>query len=190
MPRGTRAIHGAEVTGHLHPAGKQHGTHVFVVEPWLPINCWCERHVVMVEQAIFRTFGITLSCGAPDCCNPDDHDRSEGLVLSMRDQFLGSAAAALEGPITVAPQGNLRYMARIKRENEARARREARVVSMPMQPLERDVPVGEFDRELRRDSVLALWRQDKRAVDIAIELGLEVYTVHNDIAAMRKRGQL
>lgn len=70
-PRGTRAIHGTEVTGHHHGIGTDQGDEFVQAEyDYLPVACWCgERFVVTTQRDVVR--GLTRSCGAVVCVPPD-----------------------------------------------------------------------------------------------------------------------
>lgn len=71
MPRGTRAVHGAEVEMSAHPHGGNDMVAVSAVVDWLQVTCWCERRIVAVTQRDVREGGRTYSCGAPGCRAPD-----------------------------------------------------------------------------------------------------------------------
>lgn len=187
MPRGTRAIHGAEVTGNLHASGGQDGTFIQVVEPWLAITCWCERHVVQVEQIVFRELGVTYSCGASDCFSPDGDRSITPTLLSQRDVVLAGGVLARNaagepiqfGGITTPPKGDGRKM------------RRGYVVRM-VEPRRRG-PINRPSNQVvaqRRDRVEQMYQRGLKISDIADVLDVLYQTVHNDIAWLRRCGRV
>jgi hypothetical protein len=164
-PRGVRAVHGAEVDGSVH--GHGHGTTTVAMPnaEWLGVTCWCERTYVAVPQYDVRWHGSTRSCGHPSC-HPDEWSEGEpievGVTISASQ--LRSVDAVMD---RTAARPRVVTVLR-KREPEAHA----------------------FDVAVRRDSVEQLWRQHKRAHEIALLLGASPVVVRNDIQVLRNRGRI
>lgn len=194
MPRGTRAIHGAEVTGDHHAHGGAHGTFVQVVEPWLAITCWCERHVVQVEQAIFRELGVTYSCGADDCHGPDGDRTETPTFLTERDVYLSMGIARRNhdgeavdfAAVHVPPIGKRRP--KPKPTRPVRKGYVQRFVEPRRAGYEDRTPREQV--ALRRDRVEQMYGRGMTIIDIAAVLDVPFHTARNDVAWLRRHGRV
>jgi hypothetical protein len=203
VPRGTRAIHGAEVDTDLHSSGHATLTHISVVEPWLAVTCWCEADVVNVEQWVVRWLGATLSCGRPECHSPDG-DRSTA-THRLNTSGVSRSGVKVGGTASAAHTAN-----RIERglflatndfdpadgygrptwaETTAERAKKAPRVARKIERQGRN-RLSKVETALRREDVLREWRRLGNYQAVARMLGLEYHTVANDIHWLRSQGRI
>ncbi len=208
MPRGTRAIHGAEVDADHH--GSSGNTTKFVSPAcrWLPVTCWCEAFIVVATQEDLRWQGRTMSCGMPDCEAPDG-TREIGLILdhmhggasgsnifgTFYGQYLDDDAILdwLSTPRSQSAQAKAarKVMAALGKKQESPGRPAA-----PTPKVRRTVRrLKSWEVALRRDTVEQLWRQGLRNPEIAAhfdggDTAQSRQTVANDLHWLRNQGRI
>lgn len=166
-----------------------------VVEPWLAITCWCERHVVQVEQAIFREFGVTYSCGADDCAGPDgDRSLTPTVLNNVTDVMVGSGMERdggkrefTFGAATVAPLSKPRRAYRTPKPT--RPRRRGYVVRY-IEPYRTPNRTPREVVAARRDRVEQMYKRGMKVDDIAAVLDEPFHTARNDVAWLRRHGRV
>lgn len=177
MPRGTRAIHGAEVTGPHHAHATADLEMVQALYDYLPTLCWCERVAVVVPQReVCR--GTTRSCGRPSCAPPHQPEGTAVLVGAVCGKRYGpgftvAQAVALFGDSLHGRRDVLRRRATVR---TVRSQRRGRALSPSI--------------AARRDRVAAKWNAGLPLRLIAEALDIPMHTVASDVAAMQRDGMI
>lgn len=163
MPRGLRAIHGAEVTGDLHRSGGRTLTYIAAEFDYLLAPCWCERFYLAVPQRVVRD-GETRSCPLPGCVAPDG-TRTLAPIVSQ-----GGYLPSVE---TIERIGRGEAIGR----PGPRGRRTVSRVLPRCLPSDDPLAVA-----IRRDIVRAAWRRGLPFSTIAARARTDILTVRDDIA--------
>lgn len=161
MPRGTRAIHGAEVQAGPHGHSGVTDSIILVDEEIeLDVTCWCESWVMRIARSDLLE-GRTAMCASPRCRPPEGMQTCEGDKV----EIIGRPGVRRRSRV---------MHARLHRPAEQRKRPH----------------LSRVEIERRRDEVANLWYQHLPKRVIAARLEISLVDVSNDLQWLRRRGIL
>lgn len=183
MPRGTRAVFGAEREGA--PGGQAMDTLVSPAVRQLVGVCWCGMRFLRLDQRDVLD-GVTYACKDPLCVDPFGlHD--EGDVMK---RYVGMTTATGEGVAFTALPDFTRL--RMRRALIVADRYCSPVVAVSatrriVPQIKREARAPRDKVRARRAGVELLWRQGKSPHAIATELDVAEATVRNDLTLLQIR---